>query len=520
MKDQPLNSESVLPIVSEKNPPDLKGVFTEVKSSAEGAMASVDAELTTAINLGERAGKEAGPVIEQINTLKNKVSEGEAAFETKAERLNSPYVLSPEMAKVLKVSRVLEKPLLLEGEPGTGKTSLAYALAGNEDLPIIHAQCKSTTTAKDLLYTFDVVKRLQDALLGKDVSDLSQYVHLGPLGKAFASQEQVILLIDEIDKAKRDFSNDLLHELDQMSFFVEETGEEISAKHRPVVLITSNHERDLPEPVLRRVVYHYIDFPPSEQMTEIVRAHIPDVGDKLLESAMRRFYEIRDIDGLEKKPSTSEILDWIRVLEEFGVEKVGDETPYPETLLKHRKDYEKVVGTQGEKHKKVAIPEEAKEILAGNRVITLKAEQDWAARNKMYRVLANAGFSFNTYDENNMFDVHVEGVRRIDNSFKLSLTQGSEPANKLYKLLKKENLVESEFVVSDKPVEFEDVDESNKLYTKGRDAEGLTVYRTAKGKFVREVKIPVKSEEKSGGEDELSDENLLGEATQAKLRGE
>jgi MoxR-like ATPase len=321
--------------------PDIGEVVKQGHEAAEGANTEIAADLESVKALQEQLGEQARPVVEQIQGLQKKVEEEKAAFDARAERLNSPYVLSPELAKVLKVSRVLKRPLLLEGEPGTGKTSLAYALAGHEDLPIIHAQCKSTTTAQELLYTFDVVQRLQDAQLGKDVSDPRKYVKMGPLGRAFSSQEQVILLIDEIDKAKRDFSNDLLHELDQMSFFVTETGQEVAAKHRPIVIVTSNHERDLPEPVLRRVVYNYIEFPSPEQMTDIVKAHVPDINEVLLKEVLTKFYAIRKIEGLEKRPSTSEMLDWVRVLNEFNVTEISDDVLYPETLLKSKADLER-----------------------------------------------------------------------------------------------------------------------------------------------------------------------------------
>lgn len=360
--------------------PDVGEVIKQGHEAAESANVQISTDLEQAKVLQEQLGEQARPVVEQIQSLQQEVQKERAAFDARAERLNSPYVLSPELAKVLKVSRVLKRPLLLEGEPGTGKTSLAYALAGHEDLPIIHAQCKSTTSAQELLYTFDVVQRLQDAQLGKDVSDPRKYVKFGPLGRAFSSQEQVILLIDEVDKAKRDFSNDLLHELDQMSFFVTETGEEVAAKHRPIVIITSNHERDLPEPVLRRVVYNYIEFPSPEQMTEIVKAHIPDVSEKLLQSAIRRFYEIRQVKGLEKKPSTSEMLDWIKVLREFGVDEICKDTPFPETLLKYKEDTEEILGVKQEKYEELRqaqIPESVIAALNGEKVVRLKPKSQY-----------------------------------------------------------------------------------------------------------------------------------------------
>lgn len=479
-----------------ENLPDVGEVVKQGHEAAEAANAQIAVDLEQIKILQEQFGEQARPIIEQIQGLQKEVEEKKAAFDARAERLNSPYVLSPELAKVLKVSRVLKRPLLLEGEPGTGKTSLAYALAGHEDLPIIHAQCKSTTTAQELLYTFDVVQRLQDAQLGKDVSDPRKYVKFGPLGRAFSSQEQIILLIDEVDKAKRDFSNDLLHELDQMSFFVTETGEEVAAKNRPIVIVTSNHERDLPESVLRRVVYSYIEFPSPEQMTEIVKVHVPDVSEKLLQSAIRKFYEIRQAEGLEKKPSPSEMLDWIKVLREFGVEEIGKDIPYPETLLKYKEDTEKILGVKQEKYeelRKAKMPESVIAALNGERVVRLKTKSQYGQYepdNSIYTLLANEGYEFTTPKDYGRipFDINLEGVRRVDN-LTFALYDPKDPKKGepyLYELLKRQGLVESEFVVPDKPLEFAEVEDSNELYTKGKDGQGHTIYRTKDGKFIFE----------------------------------
>jgi len=485
--------------------PDIGEIIKQGHNVAKEASVKIAADLEKARVLQEQLGEQARPLVEQIQDLQQEIEKEKAAFDVRAERLNSPYVLSPQLAKVLKVSRLLKRPLLLEGEPGTGKTSLAYALAGHEDLPIIHAQCKSTTTAQDLLYTFDVVKRLQDAQLGKDVSDSKKYVKLGPLGKAFSAQEQVILLVDEIDKAKRDFPNDLLHELDQMSFFITETGEEVAAKHRPIVIITSNHERDLPEPVLRRCVYSYIEFPSPEQMTEIVKAHVPDVSEKLLQGAIRRFYEIRQVEGLEKKPSTSEMLDWIKVLKEFGVEEIHKDTPFPETLLKYKEDLEKILGAKQEKYEELReaeMPESVIAALNGEKVVRIKAKSPYDSYepdNSIYTLLANEGYEFTTPKDygRRPFDIHLKGVRRVDDlTFALYNPQSPQKGEPyLYELLKDQGLIESEFIVTDKPLEFAEVEESNELYTKGKDTQGRTIYRTAGGEFVFEQTLSPKKRE-------------------------
>lgn len=473
------------------------------------ATSAITADLGQALELQDKLGVAATAAVEQIQALQKRAEEEMTAFNARAERLSSPYVLSPELAKVLRVARVLNRPLLLEGEPGTGKTSLSYAVAGDEDLPIIHAQCKSTTTAQDLLYTFDVVRRLQDAQLGKDVSDLRQYVQLGPLGRAFASGEQVVLVIDEVDKAKREFANDLLHELDQMAFFIPETGEEVVAKHKPIVIITSNHERDLPEPVLRRCVYHYIEFPDPEQMTEIVKAHIPDVSDRLLQAAITRFYEIRQTQGLEKKPSTSEILDWIRVLREFGVEDINQNTPYLGTLLKHREDIDEIAGVgqnQAEQLRDMKMPEGVVAALMGEKVVRIKTKsQSQVDRgepdNAIYTLLANQGYPFvmPNYYNDRPFDIKVAGFHKVDTlvfAFR-NLNSKDTREYKLYQLLLDNSLIAAEYVVDNMPVEFVTIQESNELYTKGTTREGREVYRTRDGRVVFEqpVVTPERQEE-------------------------
>lgn len=502
MSEQQNSDNSILEGRSVAQPRPEQGIPQDFNEQARSLRDAADNQivnnLQSAAQMNSQIEGAGQAYVDQINHLREDVQEVEAAFEARVDRLSSPYVLPPELEKVLRVARVLKKPLILEGEPGTGKTSLAYALAGHEDLPIIHAQCKSTTTAKDLLYTFDVVKRLQDAQLGKDVSDLSQYLRLGPLGKAFSSEEPVVLLIDEVDKAKRDFTNDLLHELDQMAFFIDETGEEVAAKHRPIVLITSNHERDLPEPVLRRSVYHFIDFPPPEQMTEIVRAHIPDANDKLLASAVQKFYEIRKVN-MQKKPSTSEMLDWIRVLQAFGIEEIGQEIPFPETLIKYKEDGDLLLRRQREvkrdeeSHKSVdARIVEA--ISSGEEVVRLKANRDVSKAyplETIYTILANNGVPFTSaggYDLGyRKFDIDVEGIRRVD---KLIFSFDGDNALKVSQLLRDAGLIESEYITADDQIQFTEVLDGNSDFVKGKNQDGNIIYRLKDGRVVYE-KAPI-----------------------------
>jgi MoxR-like ATPase len=252
---------------------------------------------------------------------------------------------SKELMEIVNVAIALGKPLLIKGEPGTGKTLLAHSIAEALNKKLIVWNIKSTTKAKDGLYVYDTVQRLNDARFGdKDISDIRQYIKLGKLGQAFVSEEQVVLLIDEIDKADIEFPNDLLHELDEMSFYIPELNEEIKAKHRPIVVITSNAEKELPDAFLRRCVFHYIEFPTPEMMEEIVRVHFPDIEGRLIREAIKKFYWIREIEGLKKKPSTSELLDWIKALSIGGVdpEKISNEIPFLGTLLKNEQDTQRL----------------------------------------------------------------------------------------------------------------------------------------------------------------------------------
>ena len=251
------------------------------------------------------------------------------------------YVASEELMRAVNIAMVLQKPLLIKGEPGTGKTVLAEAIAKSLGKELIIWNIKSTTKAQDGLYVYDVVQRLYDSQFGGEgVDDIEKYVKLGKLGEAFTADDQVILLIDEIDKADLEFPNDLLWELDRMEFYIPETGETVKAKHRPIVIITSNAEKELPDAFLRRCIFHYIAFPDQELMAEIVRVHYPDIEDVLLQETLRAFYWLRDLSGIQKKPSTSEVLDWIQALQLSGIDpqRIADEIPYAGVLLKKNED--------------------------------------------------------------------------------------------------------------------------------------------------------------------------------------
>ena len=209
------------------------------------------------------------------------------------------------------IAIALEKPLLIKGEPGTGKTQLAQAISDALDKELIIWNIKSTTKAQDGLYVYDTVQRLYDSQFGGEgVDDIAKYIKLGKLGEAFSADEQVVLLIDEIDKADLEFPNDLLWELDKMEFYIPETKETVTAKHRPIVIITSNAEKELPDAFLRRCIFHYIAFPDKEEMRKIIGAHFDNIDEELVEQAMKLFYKIRNVKGLTKKPSTSELIDW------------------------------------------------------------------------------------------------------------------------------------------------------------------------------------------------------------------
>jgi MoxR-like ATPase len=251
------------------------------------------------------------------------------------------YLTSTGLEAAVNCALSLERPLLVRGEPGTGKTQLAEAIAAGLHMRLIHWPVKSTTRAQDGLYVYDTVQRLYDSRFGDgDVRDIRRYIRLGPLGEAFAAEQRVVLLIDEVDKADLEFPNDLLHELDRMRFTISETRDEVVARERPVVVITSNAEKELPDAFLRRCVFHFIAFPDRELMARIVRVHHPHLETKLLEQALAAFYALRDTQGLRKRPSTSELIDWIAALKHAGIGHVAlDEgMPFLGALLKREQD--------------------------------------------------------------------------------------------------------------------------------------------------------------------------------------
>jgi MoxR-like ATPase len=251
------------------------------------------------------------------------------------------YLTNDALEAAVNCALALERPLLVKGEPGTGKTLLAEAIAAALGLELIPWNVKSTTRAQDGLYVYDTVQRLYDSRFGDgDVRDIRRYIKLGPLGQALRAPRRVVLLIDEIDKADLEFPNDLLHELDRMRFRITETNEEVVANERPVVIITSNNEKELPDAFLRRCVFHFIDFPDPAFMRRIVAVHHPDLSGTLVDQTLRVFFEIRSNARLRKRPSTSELIDWIAVLKRAGIAEVrfDKELPFLGALMKKEQD--------------------------------------------------------------------------------------------------------------------------------------------------------------------------------------
>jgi MoxR-like ATPase len=266
---------------------------------------------------------------------------------------SSDYIAGDSLQNIVNVAIALQRPLLVKGEPGTGKTLLAKSIAESLELELITWNIKSSTKAIDGSYVYDTIQRLNDSRFGsktRNVDNVEDYIVLGQLGEAFTSKKQVVLLIDEIDKADVEFPNDLLQELDVMEFYIPELQRIVKAKHRPIVIITSNNEKELPDAFLRRCVFHFIEFPEEELMKEIVKVHYPKLEENIMNAILEKFYELREYNQLKKKPSTSELIDWILVLLKSGIsieQLKQKEIPFLGTLIKKEQDFDYLTKFKG-----------------------------------------------------------------------------------------------------------------------------------------------------------------------------